>query len=350
MPDARFFTPAGPFTLAELAEAAGAALRPGADARRRFAGVAALDEAGAGDVSFLENRRYVEAFQRTRAGACVAEPRFAGRAPAGTELLLSDAPYRAFALIARKFFPEPAVAPGRHPSAVVAKTARVDPSARIDAWATVGERAEIGARAWIGANTTVGDGVVVGEDSVVGSNATLQYCLIGKRALIHPGARIGSRGFGFATDAGRHLRIPQVGRVLVGDDVEIGANACIDRGAGTDTVIGDGAMIDNLVMIGHNVKVGRGCVLVAQVGVSGSTRLGDYVMIGGQGGLSGHLDIGAGARIAAGSGVIQDVAAGVTVGGYPAVPIRQWHRQSTILARLAKGKAAGGTKDGPEER
>jgi UDP-3-O-[3-hydroxymyristoyl] glucosamine N-acyltransferase len=339
VPDARFFTPAGPFTLEELAAASGAAMRAGADARRRFAGIAALDEAGPGEVSFLENRRYVDAFARTRAGCCVAEPRFAERAPAGAELLLTATPYKAFALIARKFYPEPAVAPGRHASAVIAPTARIDPSARIDAGAAVGERAEIGARVWIGANTVIGDGVVVGEDAVVGSNATLQYCLIGKRALIHSGARIGSRGFGFATDAGRHLRIPQVGRVLIGDDVEVGANACIDRGAGTDTVIGDGVMIDNLVMIGHNVKVGRGCVLVAQVGVSGSTRLGDYVMIGGQGGLSGHLNIGAGARIAAGSGVIQDVEAGATVGGYPAVPVRQWHRQSTILARLAKGKA-----------
>ena len=347
MPDARFFTPAGPFTLAELARTAGAAMRPGADAGRRFAGIAALGEAGPGDVSFLENRRYVEAFARTRAGCCVAEPRFAERAPAGAELLLTEAPYKAFALIARKFYPEPAVAPGRHASAVIAPTARIDASARIDAWATIGERAEIGARVWIGANTMIGDGVVLGEDTVVGSNATLQYCLVGERVLIHPGARIGSRGFGFATDAGRHLRIPQVGRVLVGDDVEIGANACIDRGAGTDTVIGDGAMIDNLVMIGHNVKVGRGCVLVAQVGVSGSTQLGDYVMIGGQGGLSGHLTVGAGARIAAGSGVIQDVAAGATVGGYPAVPIRQWHRQSTILARLAKGRTA---EDKPEDK
>ena len=340
MPDSRFFTPSGPFTLEELAAAAGAEMRPAADAKRRFTSIAALDEAGPGDVSFLENRRYIDAFARTSAGCCVVDPRFADRAPAGAALLLTAKPYKGFALIAQKFYPDAAIAPGRHPSAVIDASSRVDASARIDAGAVIGARAEIGKRCWIGANTVIGDGVAVEEDTVVGSNATLAYCLIGKRVLIHPGARIGSRGFGFAMDEQGAVRIPQTGRVIVEDDVEIGANACIDRGSGTDTVIGRGSMIDNLVMIGHNAKVGRGCVLVAQVGVSGSTRLGDHVMIGGQGGLSGHLDIGAGAHIAAGSGVIQDVAAGAVVGGYPAVPVRQWHRQSAILARMARGKAA----------
>lgn len=341
MPDPRFFTPSGPFTLAKLAEIAEAGLRPDAKRERRFSNVAALDEAGPADVSFLENRRYADAFARTRAGCCVVDARHAALAPAGMDLLLTEKPYKGFALIAQAFYPDKVTKPGRHASAVIDPTARIDPTAGIEAGAVIGARAEVGARVSIGANVVIGDGVMVGADTVIGACAVLNCCLVGARVLIHPGVCIGNRGFGFAMDPAGHVRIPQVGRVIVEDDVEIGANSTVDRGAGGDTVIGRGTMIDNLVMIGHNVKVGRGCVLVAQVGISGSTRLGDHVQIGGQGGLAGHIDIGSGARIAAQSGVVGDIAPGMAVGGYPAVPIRQWHRQTMTLARLVKGKAGG---------
>ncbi len=201
--------------------------------------------------------------------------------------------------------------------------------------AVIGPGAAIGKRCAIGANTVIGASVVLGDDVRVGANATLSYCIVGSRVRIYTGVRIGQDGFGFAPDPDAPVKVPQLGRVIVGDDVEIGANTTIDRGAGPDTIIGSGTMIDNLVQIGHNVQIGRGCVLVSQVGISGSTRLGDYVMIGGQGGLTGHLMIGDGAKIGAQAGVLRDVKAGEVVLGSPSIPIREFHYMTTYLRRLA---------------
>jgi UDP-3-O-[3-hydroxymyristoyl] glucosamine N-acyltransferase len=238
MPDPRFFTPAGPFTLGHLARVAGAALRPDADAERRFSGVAALADAGPDDVTFLDNRRYLPLFAATKAGGCLVDPRFADRAPPGLDLLLTSSPYKGFALVAQAFFPEPPLVPGVHARAVVDPSARIGDGSRVDAGAVIGAGVEIGQRCWIGANAVIGDGVVIGDDSVVGPCGVLAYCLVGSRVLLHPGVCIGNRGFGFAIDPAGHVRIPQTGRVIIEDDVEIGANSAIDRGMGPDTVIG----------------------------------------------------------------------------------------------------------------
>lgn len=341
MADPRFFSSAGPFTLAQLAEISGAEPRPGADPEALFTAVEPLETAGPEHVSFLDNKRYIGAFAASKAGACIVEPAYASKAPPGMALLLTDKPYKAYALVAGAFFPPPPVVPGRHPSAVIDPSARLGADCEVAAGAVVEAGAEIGARCRIGANAVVGAAVVIGDDTIIGPGVSLSHCLIGSRVSIYPGVRIGQSGFGFATDEGVHTKVAQLGRVIVHDDAEIGANTTIDRGSGPDTVIGPGCMIDNLVQIGHNVQLGRGCVIVAQVGISGSTKLGDYAVVGGQAGFAGHLRIGSGARIAAQSGVIKDVPDGVAIGGYPAVPVREWHRQTIALARLAKERRKG---------
>lgn len=338
MADSRFFTVAGPFSLARLAEISGAELAADVDPALEIKDVASLDQAGSNDISFLDNRKYLPLFVASTAGAAIVHPELAERAPAGMALLLSTDPYRAYAKVAQAFYPRTTFQPWVAPTAYVDPLAVVGGGCRIEYGAVIGPHAEIGERCHIGANAVIGEGVVLGDDCIIGANTTVQFALVGRNVNIYPGARIGQDGFGFAMGPQGHLKVPQLGRVVIGDNVEIGANTTIDRGAGPDTVIGAGSMIDNLVQIGHNVQLGRGCVIVAQVGISGSTKLGDFVAAGGQAGLAGHLTIGPGARIAAQAGVAKDIPAGQTVGGTPAVPQMDWLRQSAALNKLIRRK------------
>lgn len=335
MADARFYEVAGPFTLEELARIASAELAAGAGPVR-VKDVRPLSAAGPDEISFLDNKRYRDEFRATRAGAVIVHPDFAGDAPNGTRVLLSKDPYRAYALVAAAFYPTAAPEPGVEAGAHVDPAARLGGGCRVEAGAVIGAGAEIGPRAAIGANAVIGKGVKVGADSRIGPGATLANCLIGDRVIVHTGVRIGQDGFGFALGPKGHLKVPQLGRVIVEDDVEIGANTTVDRGTGPDTVIGQGTKIDNLVQIAHNVRIGRGCIIVSQVGISGSTRIGDFVMLGGQAGLTGHLTIGDGAKVAAQSGVMRDIEPGVTVGGSPALPQREWLRAQAEIARMGK--------------
>jgi UDP-3-O-[3-hydroxymyristoyl] glucosamine N-acyltransferase len=338
MADPRFFDRAGPFTLEALAALSGARMLDPHTGARLYRDVGPLETAGPEDVSFLENRKYLETFLRSRAGAAFVDEHVAGRAPPGMALLVSNEPYRAYALAAQAFYPARLIVPRRAPSAVIDRTASVPEDCDVGPNAVIEQGARLGRRCQVGANTVIAAGVQIGDDCRIGPNVTLSHCVIGSRVVLHPGVRIGQEGFGFAPDPADPIKVPQLGRVLIGDDVDIGANTTIDRGSGRDTVIGPGSMIDNLVQIGHNVILGRCCILAGQVGISGSTRLDDFVMVGGQGGLAGHLHIGSGVRIAAKSGIMRDIPAGETVCGSPAVPLTEFMRQTAVLQRLARKK------------
>ena len=349
--DPRFHPSAGPQRLEAVVLACGG--RSDGPAGQLFEGVAALGDAGATQVSFLEKARLAGALARCRAGAVVVRADAVALLPAGCIAIVSLAPAAAFATIARLFHPAPAGSGLRHPTADIAPGARLADDVDVGAFAVIGEGAEIGPGCIIHPHVTVGPGVVLGARCILHSHASISHAICGGAVTLHPGARVGQEGFGFTPTApGQFTTMPQLGRVVLEDRVEVGANSCIDRGALGDTVIGAGSRIDNLVQVGHNVRLGSGCVLVAMAGIAGSAVLEDGVQMGGQAAVAGHLRIGAGARIAGQAGVIDDVAAGADMFGSPAQPARQAMRELATLRRLAataqKGDKAAARKDDQE--
>jgi UDP-3-O-[3-hydroxymyristoyl] glucosamine N-acyltransferase len=338
-----FFATPEPVTVGELAALTGARIADGSDPGRLVTGIAPLDAARTDDVCFFENKRFSDALAATRAGACFCTEAHASLVPAGTAALVTPAPHRAFALAAARLYPaaarpEPVTGgEGISDRAYVDPAARIEAGARVEAGAVVGAGAEIGRGTLIGAGAVIGPGTRIGRDSSVGAGATVTHALIGNRVALHPGVRIGQDGFGYIPGAGGHLKVPQIGRVIIQDDVEIGANSTIDRGSIRDTIIGEGTKIDNLVQIAHNVVIGRHCLIAGQVGISGSVTIGDLVMIGGGTGIRDNLSIGHGARIAAAAAVHSNIPAGETWGGYPALRVDKWRRQMRAFNRLAGG-------------
>jgi UDP-3-O-[3-hydroxymyristoyl] glucosamine N-acyltransferase len=342
-----FFRRAGPFPLSEIAKATQSELGGGADPAMTLEDVRTLSDAGLRDLSFLDNRKYLPQLKGTRAGGCLIQPALATRMPEATAALLTPEPYRAFALALRLFYPDalgPHVARGGS-DAAIDPTAEIEDGVVMEPGVIIGPEAHIGRGTRLAAGAVVGYRVTVGRDCYIGPLVTLAHAMVGDRVILHSGARIGQDGFGFAMSGRGHLKVPQIGRVVIQNDVEIGANTTIDRGALKDTVIGEGTKIDNLVQIGHNVVVGRHCVIVAHTGISGSTELGDFVVMGGQSGTVGHIKIGSGAQVAGAAHPHKDVAPGARVGGTPARPLTQWARELAILSRLAKR----GHGDGPNE-
>lgn len=341
MVDPDFFPRTSALSLRDIAEIAGVPVPDGADPDRLVEGVAPLETAAPEDVAYMDNPKYADALAATRAGICLVSKRFSARVPAGTVALVTPEPYRAFAKVLARFYPSATRpqsafgATGVSPGSFVHPTARLEPGVTVDPGAVIGPHAEIGSGSVIGATCVIGPHVRIGRNCSISPNVTVLNAYVGNRVILHPGVRIGQDGFGFAMGMGGHAKVAQVGRVIVQDDVEIGANTTVDRGANRDTVIGEGTKIDNLVQIGHNVVIGRHCIIVSQVGISGSSTLEDYVALGGQVGVVGHVRIGAGAQIAATSNVNSDVPAGARWGGTPAKPLRDWFREVTAVKMLA---------------
>lgn len=338
MADPRFHQNQGPFTLAELAVYGQCKVGRG-DSALLIKDVAPLDGAEPSCISHFINTKYIKTLIDTKASACILTEEMAEKAPNHLALLITKHPYRSYALIARAFYPadkekgEIALSAHIHPTAKLGKGVMIGPMAVIE------ENAELGDGVAVGPLTVIGKGVTIGEHSVIGAHVSLSHTLIGKHVCIKPGARIGQSGFGFFMDPGDmggHVPVPQLGRVIIQDNVEIGANTTIDRGSGADTIIGLGTRIDNLVQVAHNVHFGKGCVMVAQVGIAGSTKLGDYVAAGGQAGIADHLKIGTGARLAAQCGIMRDVHVGEVLAGSPAMPLKAHYRQVAVLKRLAE--------------
>jgi UDP-3-O-[3-hydroxymyristoyl] glucosamine N-acyltransferase len=332
MIDPRFFTNAGPFKLGDLADRLGGNLADGAPRDFIVTDLAMLDQAQPSEIALFADHRYRKAFTQTRAGVVVTSRELI-KAPAADapHFIHVALPRQAFAEVAWLFYPKTEEALGIEDERGAAK---IGEGCRIADSARIAKGAEIGARTVIGAGAVIGPGVVIGEDCIIGPNTTIGYAILGSRVHIYSGAVVGAQGFGFVPGLKGLRRVPQLGRVLIGDDVEFGANSTIDRGALGDSTIGDGTVIDNQIQIGHNCNIGRHCILCGQTGIAGSVTIEDGAVIGGASRIADHVVIGTGAKLAGGSGVTRDILPGEIVAGYPAIPVRDWHRQAIGLDKM----------------
>jgi len=337
MADPRFFDNQGPFPLAELCAQIGATLDADADPRALVSDVATLEGAGAGQLAFCSSKAVARTLQQSQAGFCIVDKEAVGASrPPGMTSLVSGSALHAFAAAARLFYPAYSSS-GWAPGESVHPTAKLGTDVSLAPGVVIGPNAEIGDRARLGPNCVIGRGVTVGRDCELAANVTVTHALLGDRVHILPGVQIGQPGFGFASGPAGHMKVPQLGRVIIQDDVEIGSGSTVDRGAIGDTVIGEGTKIDNLVQIGHNTRLGRHCIMVAQSGLAGSCELGDFVIIGGQVGVADHVRLGDGARVASKSGVPPgDYPGGTEYGGYPVRLAKDWRREVAALVLLAK--------------
>jgi len=347
MAQPNFFEQPPSSTLADIAALTEAFLVDASRGGRQIKGLASLDEAGPMHLTFFDNLKYADQLATTKAGACLVSKRFEASVPPGVAVLRLDHPFRAFVTVARKLHND-ALRPqswvgnaGIAASAVIDPTAHLEDGVIVDPLAVIGPDVAIGAGTIIGAGALIAANVRIGRDCNIGARSAIQFALIGDNVLIHPGCSIGQDGYGFVFFGPEgHLKVPQTGRVLIQNDVEIGAGTTIDRGSLRDTVIGEGTKIDNQVQIGHNVTIGRHCLLAAQIGLAGSLTIGDHVALGAKVGINNHLHIGDGAQVTAMSAVKDDIPAGGRWGGHFAKPTRQWFREIVAVERLVRDSAA----------
>lgn len=339
MVDSRFFYNKGPISLKKIIDLTGASLlinNSNQEDILMIDDVAPLETANTQNLSFLINAKYLSAFKASKAGFCFVQEKFAMHAPNSMITLIHKNPYKAYAMVASLFYPSAISNNSISSNAVISSSAKIGSNCQIGNFVTIEDEAVIGDNVIIDHNTVIKNNVRIGSNSKIASNVTISHAVIGENVIIHPGVRIGQDGFGFASDHTGHLKVPQLGIVKIGNYVEIGANTTIDRGSAQDTIIEDMCQIDNLVQLGHNVKLGKACVIVAQVGIAGSTKLGDFVVLGGQVGIAGHLNIGNQVQVAAQSGIAQNIEDKQIMGGCPALPIRQWHKQNLYIQKLSK--------------
>jgi UDP-3-O-[3-hydroxymyristoyl] glucosamine N-acyltransferase len=342
-------------TLAELAALTNAQLVDPSRGGLKVRGLASLDEAGPMHLTFFDNPRYADELASTRAGACLVSARFEASVPAHVAVLRAEQPFRELVTIARELYRD-ALRPqswfgntGIAPSAVIDPTAHLEDGVIVDPLAVIGPDVEIGAGTVIGSGVVIGANVRIGRDCNVGARTAIQAALIGNNVMIHPGCCIGQDGYGFGFfGPDGHLKVPQTGRVVIQNDVDIGSGTTIDRGSLRDTVIGEGTKIDNQVQIGHNVTIGRHCLLAAQIGLAGSLTIGDNVVLGAKVGINNHLKIGDGAHVTAMSAVEDDIPANGRRGGHFAKPTRQWFREIAAVERLAHDGSADPKGEGQE--
>ena len=334
MTDPKFFPKSKKLTLDQISKLTKVSLPKSINKNIVFLDISTLEKASKDNVSFLDNKNYINQFKKTRAGACFFKKDFIDIAPKNMIHLVCENPYYSYAIIANAFHPIKNLSPKIHPKAHIETSAKYDKTVQIDSGAVISKNVIIGSNCLISSNTVISSDVTIGDNTIIGPNCTIAYSIIGSNVRIKYGARIGQDGFGFAQNKNVNLKVPQLGRVLIKDNVEIGSNCTVDRGSGPDTIIGEGTKLDNLVQIGHNVELGKNCIMVAQSGISGSTKVGNNVIIGGQVGIAGHLKIGNNVKIAAKSGVMKNLEDGSIVGGVPSVPINDWHRQTIILKKL----------------
>ncbi|TGQ72677.1 MAG: UDP-3-O-(3-hydroxymyristoyl)glucosamine N-acyltransferase [Mesorhizobium sp.] len=347
MTDPVFFAPSRRYTAGEVANLTGSVLVDSDLADVSIEMLAPANEGGDNALVFVDGKRNFALMQSLRAAAVLCPAEFANKAPAGIAVLVHPRPQQAFALIGRLLFPTAATPgpmtdeTGISPHAHIDPSAHVEKGAIVEAGAVIGPAVSIGSGTVIAPQAVIGRSCQIGRDGYIGPGASVQYALIGNRVIIHGGARIGQDGFGFVGGAKGPERVPQIGRVIIQDDVEIGSNSTVDRGAMSDTIIGQGSKIDNLVQIAHNVRIGRNCIVAGLSGISGSVVVGDNVTMGGGVGLADHLTIGTGAKLAARSGFMSNVPAGEIWGGYPAQPMAEAMREIAMLRRLARTRKQG---------